>query len=204
MFATLPVVNQSLQFLMIREDVVIEGLRRDLIRFPGTLMIVQSFAMVPLPSNPLGLTVQIPRVLGRDATGRETIDWVNVLEEVRADNSFVAANTGSFSMSPSFPGQESGLAAVRINLPFQSVMLGGFFERADGSGSSGAPIRADGVLAVLNPEDQLGRLAIDAADTEGVYGGEYGLGSLNMLGGNVRPFRRLITSQSMFRREVFQ
>ncbi|MEX1024816.1 MAG: TadE/TadG family type IV pilus assembly protein [Planctomycetota bacterium] len=201
-FATLPVVNQSLQLLMFRDEVTVEGQRRDVYRMPGTLLINDAFAQMPLPTNPLGLTVQVPRIIGRGPGGGEIIEWTNVLEEVRANNSFVAAGTGSFSLTPPNPGQESGMAAVRLNLPFQSVLLGSFYTDADGS--SAGPMEATGVQTVTNPQDQNGRLAIDSADSAGTYGGEYGLGGLHMLGTQIRPFRRVISAQSMFRREVFQ
>ena len=37
----------------------------------------------------------------------------------------------------------------------------------------------------------------------GAYSGTYGLGTQYVLGREVRPFRRLIAAQAIFRREVF-
>ena len=43
-----------------------------------------------------------------------------------------------------------------------------------------------------------------SANTGWFNSGPYGLGDLGAMGqGHVRPFRRLISSQSLFRREVF-
>lgn len=198
--ATLPVINQSMQFLMILEDVDVEGQSRRLFRMPGTLLINDGFAQNSIPSNPLGLYVQIPKVVGRTADGQEIIEWVNVLEEIRADNSFAAADTGSFSALPTFPGQRTNYSAVRINLPFHSPILSAFMTTADDGLTT--PVEAVGVSGLVNPEDQFGRLIGDIADDDSLYGGEYGLGRNLSMGTRVRPFRRLLSAQAIRTRDL--
>jgi hypothetical protein len=69
----------------------------------------------------------------------------------------------------------------------------------------------DSAVTVLNPEELFGELigAPLVADDErgtfaGVYGGQYGLGSQAVLGGVVRPYRRVISTQAIYRREIFE
>ena len=62
------------------------------------------------------------------------------------------------------------------------------------------PILAnDAGVTAPNP----GGTLLGGSDDAGPYSGQYGLGKFYALNKEVRPFRRLISAQGVFRREVF-
>jgi hypothetical protein len=186
-YDTLPVLNQMLRPLMIFDDT---GGRR-LLRYPGALLVD--------PTTPSGYTVGIPLVEGRDARGVETIRWVPVLEEIRNAN-FPAQSPFSMTTPAAMP--QRGLVAIRINYPFQAAML-------VGHRSAGAPttpnmdlhIQAD-PAGVVQTNAAPGALLPDTGEAN-PYAGPYGLGRMYAYAQDVRPFRRLLSAQAIFRREVF-
>jgi len=146
-------------------------------------------AVVDSPTSPSGLSVLVPRVDARDPdTGAETgITLVPVLEEV---------GPGSFSaLSP-----ERGLVAVRLNVPYQSATLSAYLPAAETT-PQGDTFNQPVIAA--DPGGGGYRIAGPGPDGTGPYSGTYGLGELFVLGQSVRPFRRLIAAQAMFRREVY-
>jgi hypothetical protein len=186
-FGTLPVLNQALRPLMITE---FTGGRR-LLRYPGALL------TAPTPS---GYTVGIPVVEGRDANGVETIRWVPVLEEI-TNPSFPGVSPFQLNTPATMP--QRGLVAVRINVPFQAAMLGGYREAAGGPTAPNPSLRIiadDAAVQELNAAPG-GKIAGTDA---GPYAGEYGLGRLYSASKNIRPFRKLLAAQAIFRREVFE
>jgi len=178
----LPLVNQQLVPLMFKEKV--GGV--DYLRYPG--------ALVTSTTSPSGYTVKIPylSVVG-DA---ETIDWHDVVEPV--------SETDSFSIA----SQDRGVVAVRINYPFQAASMSSF----PSSGGDGFPNTADDG-AVSNPGVPAGGtpVAPDAAPagrygsavSGTAYSGQYGLGAHGAMGKRARPFRKIISAQAVYRREVF-
>jgi len=212
-FARLPVINRLLRPLMIYDNPtfsVSSGGGTTLqtyhfLRYPGTLLRDSS-----------GFTVRIPRVDSRDSSGVETISWLPVVGEARVDP--VDANTGSFSVSAPAVGTYSsplrGTVALVIYYPFQSSMLTGYrpnntdplgvnagnYNIADdssvttsGSGIVTYPVYPFGSLSLANP-----------VDSGGAYAGLYGLGKQYARGTAVRPYRSLLSAQSIYQREVFQ
>jgi hypothetical protein len=175
--ASLPIVNKALLPLMIHET--FDGV--EYLRYPGAV----------LTDGAGGLTVGIPRVVSRDEEGRETIQWVAPLEEIRPDPTDPA--TGPFSIAST--GPERGLVAIRINYPFQAAMLVGF--RAGTS-----PIVADDDAVVELNGLPPGQAPVAPPGTMGVYGGPFGLGAHYNWGVVRRPFRKLLVAQAVFRREV--
>ncbi len=180
-FAGMPVVNRALRPLMITSNVDVNGTVRQLLHLPG--LVTES------ASSPSGLTVLVPRIDSRDPdTGAETgITILPVLEEV---------GPGSFSVASA----DRGLVAVRLNVPFQSATLSAYVPgeelTSDGDPFNQAVIASDpggGGFAIVGP----------GPDGIGPYSGTFGLGTHAALGQRVRPFRRLIAAQSLFRREVF-
>lgn len=191
-FATLPVLNQALRPVMIFDRVEVDGAERKLLRYPGAL----------LRSSVTGeLFVAIPRVVERGEDGVETIEWLNVVEEVRD-----AAGVGPFSVDAvtGGGGVPGGLVALRIHIPFQAAALSGFRESPDG------PLEPNVRFAITAEDGSV----TEIGDAPGVlvagesalntYSGTYGLGAHDALGRKVRPFRRLIVAQALFRREAFQ
>lgn len=185
-----PIVNRMLLPVMIYDIVGTGTNERRILHFPGAI----------LQDGTGQLTVGVPNVVSRDANGVETIRWLRVLEEVKSNPN--DANSGPFSLTST--GPERGLVALRINCPYQASTMTAF--RIEGGASSMNPVLAnDGAVSQLNAAPGT---ALNGGPTEGAYAGGFGLGRFYAMGGNgqngVRPFRRLITAQSLFRREVYQ
>jgi TadE-like protein len=178
--ATLPLVNQALRPLMI----VDHSNGKNLLRYPG--------ALLSDPSTPSGFTVGIPSVTTRGADGVETIAWIPVIEEARP---------GSFSLGA---GLATGVVALRINFPFQAALLSGF----QGNSAVTLAPNIDNVIVandagVSAPATAPGGLLPDS--DPGLYAGKYGLGRQLAFGGKeVRPYRKLLAGEAIFRREVMQ
>ncbi len=184
----LPVLNQMLRPLMIVDH---SGGRR-LMRYPG--------ALLTDPTTPSGFTVGIPYVQGRDAEGRETLRWVPVVEEIR-NPAFPTASPFSMTTPAAMP--QRGLVAIRINYPYQAAMLSGHLQAAGGPTAPNVANRIqadDGAVVETNAAP--GGFVADGGEA-GVYAGSYGLGRLYAAGETVRPFRKLMSAQAIFRREVF-
>lgn len=181
----LPVINKLLAPLMIRDDAIVSG--RTLMRYPGALF-----------SGPEGYLVAIPRVLDRAGNGGETIEWLPVVEEIVPDPDDPA--TAPFSLTST--GPHRGLVALRIHYPFQAATLSAYRQEEGPNGSvRNLPIENSGVVAVVG--DYSPGSPLQTSAQSGAYAGAFGLGSLEAVGEKVRPFRRLLSHQSIFRREVF-
>lgn len=183
---TWPIVNRMLLPLMVVGEV--DG--EKYLHFPGA--IVRPF------NAPEGLlTVMVPQVRSRGASGVETIVWVPVLEEVRSDNP--DPNFSPFSANSL--GNERGLVALRINCPYQATTMTAYQSQDIGSESpQNVPIEAND--SAVQQDNSPGGILLGGA-TIGAYSGQYGLGKFYALKKEVRPFRRLVSAQAIFRREVF-
>jgi hypothetical protein len=215
--AALPVVNQQLVPLMVYSEV---GGRR-LLRYPGALLVDTDNSDDPADPEPAGLLVAVPLVESRDASGVETIRWVNVVEDIQQGDE--AALSGEHDPTDPFNilSTQRGLVAVRINYPFQAATLSSFRTSPDGpfEPNIGYPnIANDGGVTELDAPPGGTPIApdvpIDPATGQplyaGTYGGAYGLGEQGALnspqlaiGFPLRPFRRVLSAQAIFRREVF-
>lgn len=181
--ATWPTVNRTLYPLMVQSEV-----GGDIVlHYPGAVVEVAG-----------ALTVKVPQVVSRGADGVETIRWVDVLEEVRANAS---PASGPFSLAST--GPERGLVALRVNCPYQAATMSAF-QPVDPTEPNpvAEPILANdaGVTELNTP----GGTLVGGGTEGGIYSGRYGLGTFYALNKKVRPFRRLISGQAVFRREVFQ
>lgn len=201
-FATLPLVNQMLRPLMIvdaGEPAAASAMERagggqNLLRYPG--------ALLADPGSLTGYTVQIPRVVARGDDGVETIEWVPVLEEIKPDG----AAHGPFGILPVAGGNPNrGVVALRVNYPFQAAALSGFQANPDDERGKNMKLMIeaqDGAVSQLNAP--LGGASLLGDDSPaGVYAGPFGLGRQQALLKTLRPFRKLISGQAVFRREVF-
>jgi hypothetical protein len=160
--------------------------------------------------------VAIPLV---DAAGVNTITWVPVLEEIRARQDADCPVRGPFSLVyqagldecgalGADPAAARGLAAVRINYPYQAATLSGFRSSLPTATDPLPPNISNAIAAddtgVTEVNAAPGGL-IDDGGAIGPYAGAFGLGrQLALAGKTVRPFRRVISAQAIFRREVFQ
>ncbi len=204
--ARLPLVNQQLVPLMIPDsfnDV-------DVLRYPGAVYEDDNPDDNPDPSvmpEPSGFLVRIPIVVGRSATGVETIDWVAAVEPIVRE---AGPRIDPFKVS----SPERGIVGLRINYPSQSPAMSSFrHDTADPEfpfePTVGRPNLANdaGVVVVTNPiappDGPL--VSPDQGNIHRTtYSGEYGLGGQQALGQVVRPYRRVISSQAIFRREILQ
>lgn len=200
LIAKLPQVNQQLVPLMISDR--IGGTR--VLRYPGAVFNDADGSDDPADPPASGWLVRVPLITGRNADDTESsIRFVPVLEPVvTAEN----PDEDPFSITSA----HRGLVALRVNYPFQSAVMSGF--RANDAGpfepTIGRPIPADdGGIAVEGDQPGSGV----ASDNEfGPYTGAFGLGQQAAMGSepltesrHVRPFRSVIASQAVYRREVF-
>lgn len=217
---SMPLLNQQLATLMIvdRPDLNGDGTPDEwLLRYPGALLTRDTPLIAPAGVNydtaiATSYTVGIPVVSARAADGVETIRWVPVVEEIEN-----GTNPDPFSIE----SDQRGIVALRINYPFQSASMSSFRHDITAidypfEATIGRPNAADdGGVTELNSTDRPGSL-IDAPLEgpelyAGTYGGQFGLGAQGALGSQdltggrpVRPYRRVISAQAIYRREVFE
>ena len=195
-----PVLNQQLATMMIvdRPDFDGDGTPdRNFIRYPGALLIDAT--------KTSGYTVGIPLVTTRAADGVETIRWINVVEEVEPEDTtnprhdpFSVANTITH-----------GIVALRINYPFQSASMSSFRLSAAGpfEPTIGQPNAADdgSVVELNDPPGALTGASLESGRSlcrnarRQVRSRQQGA-----FGQVVRPYRRVISAQAIYRREVFE
>ncbi len=193
--ASWPPLNRMLLPLMLREDV--NGV--PYMRYPGALVDAPSLGIDATGDTRI---VMVPVVTSRGDDGVETIAWHHVVEEIRANPDDSA--TGPFSMVPASPQAQQGLVALRINFPFQAGSLSAYQTHTIGESIVNDPVLAnDGAVSIDGDSIALPGSLVEATQ-DGTYGGEYGLGKHYALAQSVRPFRRTLTAQSIFRREVFK
>jgi hypothetical protein len=226
----LPPVNRALRPLLISESADLgdgNGPRR-LLRYPGELFRVTGGTQSAYPNSCVvvraDLIPLIPRVVQRNdvggSKGVETIAWVRVLSEVRADS--MDPQSGPFSFSATSTSPQKGLAAVAIRYPFQSTLLSAF-RKTPATATDPLPpnvsnaITADDesvtVQGLVPPDMPAMTLVTPGSCPEGdpclAYSGKYGLGQQYALStftpnGKVRPYRNLLLGQAIYRREVVQ
>lgn len=184
---TWPIINRMLLPVMVRTQI---GSQKFL-HFPGAVL-----------STATGYTVGVPKIISQASDGATVIRWLPVVEEVVPDPN----NPLSAPFSLASTGLERGLVALRINCPYQAVALTAYKVEGVGPAQHQEPVLATGsVSAAGGSTPPGGGTPIGTASDDGVYAGPYGLGRFYVLGDKVvRPFSRLITSQSLFRREVYR
>ncbi len=215
-FAAMPVVNRALRALMITEPS-----RPNLLRYAGALLVARSGeACSAIGPNgqaaATGLTVGIPLV--DSSNGGQSITWVPVVQEIRAAQDAECPSRGPFSLIylaasdecgalRADPLPDRGLAAVRINYPYQAATLSGFRPSPPTATDPLPPNIGNVILAddsgVQQTNEPPGSPIDDASI--GPYAGPNGLGrQLAFAGKTVRPFRKLISAQAIYRREVVE
>jgi hypothetical protein len=200
----LPVVNQQLVPLMVFDQV--EGTR--VLRYPGAIFADDNSADDPSDPPPSGYLVAIPLVVSRAGNGVETIDWIAPLEPIVRGS---ASRIDPFRIS----SPERGIVGLRLNYPVQSSAMSSFrpnpaepFEPTIGNPT----VADDGGVTVVDNDGYSPPGASAQSDfAYGAYAGQYGLGQQAALGSQqltgarpVRPFRRVISAQAIYRREIFE
>ncbi len=173
--SSLPIVNQQLLPLMVVDE--LDGDR--VLRYPGAVVDQNGIR-----------TVMIPLVTSRDAEGVEEIEFVPVVEEIDSD-------AEPFRLSST----QRGIVALRINYPYQSASMSSFRSRQFGDSRMGEPNVANDTAVTPGSVD--GSLVASGRPT-GPNAGPYGLGVQLAFGKKVRPYRRVISAQAIYRREVFK
>ena len=218
-FAAMPVVNRALRSLMITEPS-----RPNLLRYAGALLSDDGGAGCSAvgpngQAAPTGLTVAIPLVDARGAGGVESITWVPVVQEIRAAVDADCPSRGPFSLVylagqdecgplATDPLPDRGLAAVRVNYPYQAATLSGF-QSSPPTDVDPLPPNISNVITADDAGVQQNNVApgapVDDPGAVGPYAGAFGLGRQFALAGRtVRPFRKLISAQAIYRREAIQ
>jgi hypothetical protein len=193
----LPIINQQLIPLMISDQV--NGVK--IFRYPGAIFVDTNPADNPADPAPSGFLVSIPLINSRSATGVETIEWVPVLEPI------LMVDEDQFPITST----QRGIVALRINYPVQSAVMTSFRHNTAAPDypfepTIGNPNLADdgGVTVAANP-NYTPEGTLTQSDFEyRAYSGTYGLGKQAAFAQQVRPFRRVISAQAIYRREIFQ
>lgn len=184
----LPLLNRLLVPLMVLDFIDGEQVRR----YPGAVV-----------TNGNGnRTILIPVMAYDRNTGTESlIQWVAPVEEIQTGDGDRPYSLSATSASTSFA---PGMVALRVNFPVQSTTLvnrtgeqGELIIDADDASISDGDTGTNYSLVIPNESGP--------ADTT-IHSGRYGLGRQAALlrTAGVRPFRRVLSTQSIYRREVFQ
>lgn len=191
-FASMPLVNRALRPVFVSDR--FQGIR--LLRFPGALLVSPD----PTAFN-AGLTVGVPQVVARAEGGGEQIRWLPVVEEIRTD--FADPVTGPFSAAST--AADRGLVALRVNIPSTASALASYDAPTTWPPEPNVfqAHRVGPVTTVPGSAPPYGTPFAEAV-SQGVLGGEQGLGEMYAMTLTVRPFRRVFIGQALFRREVFQ
>lgn len=159
----------------------------------GDMMLRYPGALITSATAPSGYTVVVPVVTAQANDGTTTVEFLRVLEEI--DTELNPGDNSGASPDPFLvTSAEGGLVALRLNYPFQSASMQGSLNQMQ--------IIADDSL--VSSSNAAGGLLVDPMEESGPNAGLYGLG-LQFSGGNdVRPFRRVISTQAIYPREIFE
>jgi hypothetical protein len=206
-FGTLPIVNRALRPLMFFDTIDVGGQARQFLRYPGTVVQLDN------SSAPYVYTVIVPE-LTYSGSSSTIVRWLPVIQEIRSAGPGTLTGLDDWDESPFHTSSpEGGIAAVRVNVPFQAATSGSrSLETSDPqelfeTGFQNAVLATDTLNGASNLGDIVGSqsalLESHSSSTAGAYAGSFGLGSLQILGKQVRPWRKILMAQSIFRREVF-
>lgn len=198
----LPLLNRLLVQVMVRDDTFGTGVTR----YPGAIV---------TNSQTSEETILIP-IIGYDSvTGVETlIEWVAPVEEIRIDHdeNLVTPSVGPFSfVKPTgfaSPGVDAtfsaGMIALRINYPAHATTL------VNRVGNQGQIIVDANDSGIVDGDTGSNYSLIVSAETgpadTTIHSGRFGLGRQAALfrSAGVRPYRKVMSVQAIYRREVFQ
>ncbi len=202
-----PLVNQQLYPIMIYDQLVPQFVSGPppvpVLRYPGAVF------KDPNPDATLnppasGYLVRIPVVQYTPSPGSspgQQVGWLAVVEEIPS-----TLNPNPFQVSSS----QRGVVALRFNYPYQSASMSGVQPPADPTLPPGppdnpvVPIPVNGTVYSPPPAD-VGDAVVSALfEGFGPYGGQYSLGQQAAWAQAVRPYRKVICAEAIYRREVFQ
>ena len=150
----------------------------------GSRWLAYPGALVASKTAPTGFTALIPTVQ-YGAGGTEAIadqsKWLHVVE----------LDPTAFQVASA----HRGIASVRVNYPFQAVAISGRYRDPNNPGADPASLQ-DAYIEAKGDELQPGQVG-------GPYSGAQGLGQQAAFTKTVRPFRRIVSGQGVYRRENF-
>jgi hypothetical protein len=126
--------------------------------------------------------VTIPIVSYPSEGKEEIIKYVDVLEPI-----ILKEDYDPFKLTSTDTSKPKGLVAIRMNFPFQAAS---FVATNPPEGGPTKPI-----AAAIEP-------STDVSNEFGPYAGPEGLGQMVALTKTVRPFRRVLSAQAIYRREI--
>lgn len=206
---------------------------RRLIRFPGALLnrTDSTDSLVDIDENWVAdeFLVQIPLVVSRapginGGGGAERIRWLDVVEEIDTEvgGDDGGVNPDPFSLDDATDDVPAGVVALRVHYPAQSTWLSSYRDRGQFVFNAGDPNVADddGVVPVdagdlrgslINEKTLLTINGNNESVYAGTYGGKYGLGVHGAMTSGIqtgdaigiRPYRRVLVSHAIFRREAY-
>jgi hypothetical protein len=151
----------------------------------GSRWLVYPGALVASKTAPTGITVLIPTVQYGPG-GAETVSpqssWLHVVE----------LDPVAFQLN----SPQRGMASVRVNYPFQAVAISGRYRDPNNPDADPASLQDAYIEANGDP--------LQPGQVGGPYSGTQGLGQQTAFTKTVRPFRRIVSGQGVYRREVFQ
>ena len=197
-----PLLNQQLATLMIVDRPIISGTQRRLLRYPGAIL-DRGTPMTPPPGVTYDPWVMTQLMVGIPLINPNgSMQWVGIVEEIEgtAGNPFDIVSA------------QRGIVALRMNYPFQSASMSSFQTNPAGvfEPTIGNPIVADNSISApvsLDGTPISNQLLVNPGPPPtyaGTYGGNLGLGAQGAFGQTVRPFRRVISAQAIYRREIFE
>jgi len=216
-FSTKPLVNQMLRPLMIFEridDPGSPGTTFDCLHYPGAIVnktvgvaTIQTVLIPQLVENPATVPHKLNAYEDDPASTVPKIEWLPVVQEVAPLDA-----AGNPNPSP-FPASNGGLVSLRINYPFQSAAMTGFHVTPPAAGQPTDPDLSSPVVsndagfeavAAPFPPGITGYFKDASSDgAPGPYGGRAGLGNQFAFTMTVRPYRKVVSAQAVFRREIF-
>ena len=215
---TLPLLNRLLVPVMVPDQLPSndDTPPEPILRFPGTL--VTNAAGEPTVLIPLVEYEYQGIIGGYHCAGETIVKWVTPVEEIRVDHDREPTTPirGPYALldqsdtSNWLPSFEPGMVALRINYPAQSTSLANRIDRPPVDnlrGLRGGVLVIADDTALVAGETGCYRLILDRDSATNAQsdpqGGRYGLGSLPFLGKQVRVYRKVMTFQAIYRREVF-
>jgi len=187
-----PIVNRLLFPLMVLGD---DGNGNKVLQYPGIINVTD-----PEPSGnkfQVAVVSSYSQGAGPFDGSEGTISFIPVIQEIRPDSADTTADGSPFNLGARNPivlQGWKGLVALRINYPFQAAALSATAPNPDSSNGD----------ARFDPNFHFVEAPADEDDASpGPYSGSSALGIQFAAGRTVRPFRRLLSAQAIFRREVF-
>ena len=207
----LPLLNRLLVPVMVRDN--------DMTRYPGTLVTNadgEETVLIPLVEySQAGNSTSVGGVPETIRAGAVTIvQWVAPVEEIQVDHDTdsTTLRRGPFALQrdgepdATLTSFTFGMVALRINYPAQSATLLNRTSEGTVVLAGNTTVNANNSFTdcytIAAPTARISQASGEPGSN--AHAGEFGLGELEALTRIVRPFRRVMSFQAIYRREVFR